>query len=219
LQPLDAERVKEWRHRRMLSQQEVADRAGTSLFTIQRIERGEGNVRPRTGRGVAAALVIPIEELLPKVQAPSPQRTLFNGVEAERRSPLSPWAEYARRMAGRIRHHTDDPNSPAFRDAWAALFFVEEKNREAADLYFLLFEEEMGQDPYGDEPFAYVLEPLSAFEGLAEALAKARDRADRMGAGRTETDLDRLRRRADAAAKEREQQAAQISARLGSTTA
>src|SRR5215218_7944862 len=50
----------------MFSQQEVADRAGTSLFTIQRIERGEGNVRPSTGRGVAAALGIPIEELLPK---------------------------------------------------------------------------------------------------------------------------------------------------------
>jgi transcriptional regulator with XRE-family HTH domain len=70
LRPLDAERVKEWRHRRMLSQQEVADRAGTSLFTIQRIERGEGNVRPKTGRGVAAALGIPIEELLPKAQVP-----------------------------------------------------------------------------------------------------------------------------------------------------
>jgi transcriptional regulator with XRE-family HTH domain len=70
LQPLDAERVKEWRHRRMLSQQEVADRAGTSLFTIQRIERGEGNVRPKTGRRVAVALGVPIEELLPKVQAP-----------------------------------------------------------------------------------------------------------------------------------------------------
>jgi transcriptional regulator with XRE-family HTH domain len=62
--------VKEWRHRRMLSQQEVADRAGTSLFTIQRIERGEGNVRPKTGRGVASALGVPIEDLLPKVQAP-----------------------------------------------------------------------------------------------------------------------------------------------------
>jgi transcriptional regulator with XRE-family HTH domain len=68
LRPLDAERVKEWRHQRMFSQQEVAERAGTSLFTIQRIERGEGNVRPRTGRGVAAALGIPIEELLPKAQ-------------------------------------------------------------------------------------------------------------------------------------------------------
>ena len=86
MQPLDAERVKEWRHRRMLSQQEVADRAGTSLFTIQRIERGEGNVRPKTGRGVAAALGIPIEELLPKAQAPtSPTQPPLNGFEEERR--------------------------------------------------------------------------------------------------------------------------------------
>lgn len=53
----------------MLSQQEVADRARTSLFTIQRIERGEGNVRPKTGRAVAEALGVPIEELLPKAQA------------------------------------------------------------------------------------------------------------------------------------------------------
>ena len=79
MQPLDAERVKEWRHRRMLSQQEVADRAGTSLFTIQRIERGEGNVRPKTGRGVAAALGVPIEELLPKAQAP-----LFRGLPEQK---------------------------------------------------------------------------------------------------------------------------------------
>jgi transcriptional regulator with XRE-family HTH domain len=70
LQPLDAERVKDWRHRRMLSQQELAEGAGTSLFTIQRIERGEGNVRPKTGRGVATALGVSIEELLPKAQAP-----------------------------------------------------------------------------------------------------------------------------------------------------
>jgi transcriptional regulator with XRE-family HTH domain len=54
----------------MLSQQELAEGAGTSLFTIQRIERGEGNVRPKTGRGVATALGVSIEELLPKAQAP-----------------------------------------------------------------------------------------------------------------------------------------------------
>jgi transcriptional regulator with XRE-family HTH domain len=90
LQPIDAERVKEWRHRRMLSQQEVADRAGTSLFTIQRIERGEGNVRPKTGRGVAAALGVPIEELLPKAQAPpSPTQPPLNGFEEERPSRFS----------------------------------------------------------------------------------------------------------------------------------
>jgi transcriptional regulator with XRE-family HTH domain len=85
LQPLDARSVKEWRHRRMLSQQEVADRAGTSLFTIQRIERGEGNVRPKTGRAVAAALGVSIEELLPKDQAPPHLQPSFNGLLAEER--------------------------------------------------------------------------------------------------------------------------------------
>jgi transcriptional regulator with XRE-family HTH domain len=102
LQPLDAERVKEWRHRRMLSQQEVADRAGTSLFTIQRIERGEGNVRPKTGRGVAAALGIPIEELLPKNQAPLPFSSPVDGAGAdEERQPTSPagWQTLAKRRS------------------------------------------------------------------------------------------------------------------------
>jgi len=83
----------------MLSQQEVADRAGTSLFTIQRIERGEGNVRPKTGRGVAAALGIPIEELLPKAQAPtSPTQPPLNGFEEERRAVWEAAVDEARRL-------------------------------------------------------------------------------------------------------------------------
>jgi transcriptional regulator with XRE-family HTH domain len=98
LQPLDAERVKEWRHRRMLSQQEVADRAGTSLFTIQRIERGEGNVRPKTGRGVAAALGIPIEELLPKAQAPLFREPPEQESAEERRAVWETAAVEARRL-------------------------------------------------------------------------------------------------------------------------
>jgi transcriptional regulator with XRE-family HTH domain len=111
LQPLDAKRVREWRNRRMLSQQEVADRAGTSLFTIQRIERGEGNVRPKTGRGVAAALGVPIEELLPKVQAPTSLQLPLNGFvvsdgfEDERRADWEAAADQARRLreVGRAR--------------------------------------------------------------------------------------------------------------------
>src|SRR4029450_9668776 len=87
---------KEWRHRRMLSQQEVADRAGTSLFTIQRIERGEGNVRPKTGRGVAGALGIPIEELLPKVQAPLFQELLEQETPEERRADVKGLGEGVR---------------------------------------------------------------------------------------------------------------------------
>jgi transcriptional regulator with XRE-family HTH domain len=99
LQPLDAERVKEWRHRRMLSQQEVADRAGTSLFTIQRIERGEGNVRPKTGRGVAAALDIPIEELLPKAQAPLFRESPEQPPEERRADAFDVALDAARRQA------------------------------------------------------------------------------------------------------------------------
>ncbi len=69
----------------MLSQQELADRAGVSLFTIQRIERGEGSVRPKTGRAVAAALGVGVEELLPKAQPPLPfeEQTLAERRERE----------------------------------------------------------------------------------------------------------------------------------------
>ncbi len=71
----------------MLTQQELADRAGVSLFTVQRIERGEGNVRPSTGRGIARVLGVGVEDLLPKVPAPpSNQPPLFNGGQ-ERRTP------------------------------------------------------------------------------------------------------------------------------------
>ncbi len=70
MRPLEG--VKELRERRMLSQQELADRAGVSLFTVQRIERREGSVRPKTGRAIAAALGVGVEDLLGKAQAPLP---------------------------------------------------------------------------------------------------------------------------------------------------
>jgi excisionase family DNA binding protein len=162
-------------------------------------------------------------EVRPKGESRSSHEpSLFNGFEEERRSPLSPWAEYARRMAGRIRSQIDEPNSPAFRDARTALFFVEEKNHEAAGLFFLLFEEEMGQSPYGDELLSLWEELLSAFEELAEALAKAEDRADEVEseareraddteAGREKVAyLDQMRRRKAAAVADREQASARI---------
>lgn len=70
----------------MLTQQELADRAGVSLFTVQRIEAGTGNVRPSTGRAIAKVLGVGVEDLLPKAEAPPSQRTLFNGADEERRS-------------------------------------------------------------------------------------------------------------------------------------
>ncbi len=78
------EGVRNLRERRMLSQQELADRAGVSLFTVQRIERGEGSVRPKTGRAIAAALGVGVEDLLGKAQAPLPD---FE-IEDERREDV-----------------------------------------------------------------------------------------------------------------------------------
>jgi transcriptional regulator with XRE-family HTH domain len=80
----------------MLSQQELADRAGVSLFTVQRIERGEGSVRPKTGRAIAGALGVRVEDLLGKAQAPLPD------FEHERRVPtLRSWIDLVNRLADR----------------------------------------------------------------------------------------------------------------------
>jgi transcriptional regulator with XRE-family HTH domain len=131
LQPLDTDRVKEWRHRRMLSQQEVADRAGTSLFTIQRIERGEGGVRPKTGRAVAAALGVPIEELLPKAQAPLFQESPEEARDEQRRvsyAALTAWAEYLELMLQRWRELETELR------ALLSRFLSASEERDSADL-------------------------------------------------------------------------------------
>ena len=131
MQPLDAERVKDWRHRRMLSQQEVADRAGTSLFTIQRIERGEGNVRPKTGRGVATALGIPIEELLPKAQAPLFREPPEHEPQEERRGdPYDVALDAVRRQAVQNRQGA----TRAFESERPQTYFMRHENEALIEL-------------------------------------------------------------------------------------
>lgn len=99
MRPLEG--VKELRERRMLSQQELAHRAGVSLFTVQRIERGEGSVRPKTGRAIAAALGVGVEDLLPKAPRRSPSEPSFNDVLAEERrtSEYQRWADFVESQA------------------------------------------------------------------------------------------------------------------------
>jgi transcriptional regulator with XRE-family HTH domain len=209
------------RERAGLTQEQEAKMAGVSPTTISGIESGK-ITRPhlKTLLKLARALGADLGELREsgKVPAPSSQEKLFNnGVLAGgRRSPLAPWAAYTRRVAARTRSHAADPHSPAFRDAWAALFFVEEKNREAAELYFLLFEEELERDTYDEEPLEALNEVLSAFEELAEALAEAQRRAEQMAAGFAESEIGQARRRAAEAAAQREQAAARVSTRLES---
>ena len=89
------EGVRDLRERRMLTQQELADRADVSLFTVQRIERGEGAVRPKTGRAIAAALGVGVEALLGKAQAPLPD------FEDDRRPSFQSWISFINRLADR----------------------------------------------------------------------------------------------------------------------
>lgn len=155
------------------------------------------------------------EDASPKAQAPpSSTQPPLNGFEEERRSPLIPWARYARRMASRIRYHTDDPNSGAFRDAWAALFFVEERNRDAAELWGLLFEEELERETFDEEPLTVFNAVLAAFEELVEALAEAQQRAEQMAAGFAESEIGQARRRAAEAVAQREQATARVATGL-----
>jgi transcriptional regulator with XRE-family HTH domain len=97
VRPLEG--VRDLRERRMLTQQELADRADVSLFTIQRIERGEGNVRPKTGRAIAGALGVGVEDLLGKAQAP-----LWLDEPPERRDIYTPWLEFVNGYADRWEH-------------------------------------------------------------------------------------------------------------------
>jgi transcriptional regulator with XRE-family HTH domain len=57
-------RLQEWRTRRALSQQELADRAGTTKANISRIETGQQVPRPATIRKLAEALGIAPDELV-----------------------------------------------------------------------------------------------------------------------------------------------------------
>jgi transcriptional regulator with XRE-family HTH domain len=108
VRPLEG--VRDLRERRMLTQQELADRAGVSLFTVQRIERGAGSVRPKTGRAIAGALGVRVEDLLGKAQAPLPdfevvayEQALERGFEQarEERDPYAPWLDFVERYASR----------------------------------------------------------------------------------------------------------------------
>jgi transcriptional regulator with XRE-family HTH domain len=57
-------RLKEWRLRKALTQQELADKAGTTKANISRIEAGDQLPRPATVRKLATALGITTEELI-----------------------------------------------------------------------------------------------------------------------------------------------------------
>jgi transcriptional regulator with XRE-family HTH domain len=142
LRPLEG--VKDLRERRMLSQQELAERAGVSLFTIQRIERGEGSVRPKTGRAIASALGVGVEDLLPKkVQAPPSPQPSFNDVLGEEQryallaSLLEDWYYLIEQTAER---HIENASSTIFETVEGASAYCIEAYTETAQLFEICLE-------------------------------------------------------------------------------
>jgi transcriptional regulator with XRE-family HTH domain len=56
--------LKEWRLRRGLTQQELADLAGMDVASVNQIERGKSPPRPSSVRKLARALKIKTEQLV-----------------------------------------------------------------------------------------------------------------------------------------------------------
>ena len=57
-------KLRELRHRRVLTLQELEERSGVAYNTIWRLENGKTGAQPRTIRKLAAALGVDAEELV-----------------------------------------------------------------------------------------------------------------------------------------------------------
>lgn len=57
-------RLRMWRERRALTQQELADKAGITRVALQRIESGLAEPRPPTVRRLAEALRVELDDLM-----------------------------------------------------------------------------------------------------------------------------------------------------------
>jgi transcriptional regulator with XRE-family HTH domain len=207
-----ARKLRVLRAARGITLREAEELTGVTRETLGALEHGQRGAHTNTLQKIAEGYGITVGELLEE-----PAVASLGKAEAPDTGPsaLAPWAAHARRVAARTRSHTADPHSPAFRDAWAALFFVEERNRDAAELWGLLFvEEELGWEAYANEPFAAFNAVLAALEELAEALAEAQRRAEQMAAGFAESEIGQARRRTAEAAAKREQAAARGWSRL-----
>jgi transcriptional regulator with XRE-family HTH domain len=206
-----ARKLRVLRAARGITLREAEELTGVTRETLGALEHGQRGAYTNTLQKIAEGYGITVGELLEE-----PAVASLGKAEAPDTGPsaLAPWAAYARRLAARTRSHTADPHSPAFRDAWAALFFVEERNRNATELWGLLFEEELGWEVYADEPLAAFDAVLAAFEELAEALAEAQRLAEQMAAGFAESEIGQARRRTAEAAAKREQAAARGLSRM-----
>jgi len=85
------ERIRQLRNDKGLSQAKLAVTAGMDPATLNRLEQGKGNPNLRTLERVADALEVEVADLLGKAQRrSSPEPSLFNGLEGERRGSKLP---------------------------------------------------------------------------------------------------------------------------------
>jgi transcriptional regulator with XRE-family HTH domain len=61
---VDMQKLRELRHRRVLTLHELGERSGVAYNTIWRLENGRTGAQPRTIRKLAAALRVEPEELI-----------------------------------------------------------------------------------------------------------------------------------------------------------
>jgi transcriptional regulator with XRE-family HTH domain len=101
------ETLRRLRTERGLSQARLAARAELDPSTVNQIERGAREASPATLHKLAAALDVGLYELLEGEPSPkalrrsSPEPSLFNGGEEERRASLRSWVGFAGRLADR----------------------------------------------------------------------------------------------------------------------
>lgn len=108
-------RLREWRERATLSQEELKERSGISRATIADLEAGNRGAQPRTIRSLAAALGVEPADLYgdpdpPKVEAPPSQQLTLNGLLAEERRyhPTAQDAQALDRYLYRLNQQLDE---------------------------------------------------------------------------------------------------------------
>ena len=185
------ERLRALRELAGYSQQELADVSGVSQHTISEIELGRRKPQGRTLRKLAKVLGVEVADLLggpasPKAKAPPAQRSLFNGLEEERRETfLQSCRRYAQTRGEQYeRRLTEAPQEGGvFADHAGALILfyaaLEEYDqlgallaRDLADLFI--------EDQSNAAEIKLASEAIEALRPLRETLEQISDRADEL---------------------------------------
>jgi len=87
---VDVEKIRNWREDRCWSQEHLADTAGVSLRTIQRLEKGEGVSRD-TVMSLAAAFDVDVVALTVDVHRQAKEALLTQAIKKRRDASLAFW--------------------------------------------------------------------------------------------------------------------------------